>query len=85
MDTIADSDSADMGSIPVRGIFLAKIGLIVFKNVFLPGPVPNCPGKIIPLRRLFCNYSISHFLITIDFAKYLLYNMGIGGKCHETD
>ena len=34
MDTIADSDSADMGSIPVRGIFLAKIGLIVFKNVF---------------------------------------------------
>lgn len=22
MDTIADSDSADMGSIPVRGIFL---------------------------------------------------------------
>ena len=37
------------------------------------------------LCRLFYKYSISHFLITIDFAKYLWYTMGIGGKCHETD
>ena len=37
------------------------------------------------LCRLFYKYPISHFLISIDFAKYPWYNMGNGGKCHETD
>ena len=43
---------------------MAEIGLIVFKNVFLPGPVPNCPGKIIPLRRLF-------LLLLIFFRRFV--------------